>query len=88
MRLIDADALSIKHLEPGKTVTREYTTVWNYAASLVEAAPTIDAVPVVRCMDCKYGHCFDGNRWSCLWYGSLIVMKSDFCARGVRRDDE
>lgn len=44
VRLIDADALMEKY---------DKTTVWD---SWVEInwAPTIDAVPVVRCRDCKY----------------------------------
>lgn len=45
MRLIDADAL------PKYT---GYALSANEVAEAVENAPTIDAVPVVRCRECKY----------------------------------
>lgn len=45
MRLIDADAL------PKYT---GYALSADEVATAVENAPTIDAVPVVRCKDCKY----------------------------------
>lgn len=48
MRLIDADAL-----EYGSASTGEY--VFEYVPKYqIDNAPTIDAVPVVRCKDCKY----------------------------------
>ena len=56
MRLIDADALLAEYdrqheVEPGK------------ARKLIEDAPTVDAVEVVRCKDCRHisverGLCF------------------------------
>lgn len=56
-----------------------------YAIEFVKSAPTIDAVPVVRCKDCK-------------WYGEAgcaihIVddsdkpKENDFCSFGERKDD-
>lgn len=50
MRLIDADALDIER-------EVELADDWNTAheiANCVKYAPTIDAVPVVRCKDCKH----------------------------------
>ena len=54
----------------------------------VELAPTIDAVPVVRCQDCKHyerGRC-EGNHDICTeeeyWF---YVKPDDFCSRGERR---
>ena len=52
MRLIDADALKIENvdLEHGCTVV-------DYALAVIKSvaeAPTIDAVPVVRCGECKH----------------------------------
>lgn len=49
MRLVDADALPIKF--DGHTVG-----VWK---NDLEKAPTIDAVPVVRCGECKYSNPID-----------------------------
>ena len=51
MRLIDGDAL--------KKRVKESTAILSVkvlAATLVNTAPTIDAVPVVRCKGCKHFH--------------------------------
>lgn len=80
MRLIDADAL------PKYT---GYALSADEVAMAVENAPTIDAVPVVRCRDCK--HCDpEDKRCDCghaiLWQ---LPMDDDwFCADGEGRDDE
>ena len=78
MRLIDADVLLAEYDrqhegEPGK------------AQKLIEDAPTVDAVEVVRCKDCKYlmfsdfyGECGKG------YMG--IVRPDDFCSRGERKE--
>ena len=53
MRLIDVDALGVgmcsKDILPAA-----YCARWNGLIGLIEKAPTIDAVPVVRCLECKY----------------------------------
>lgn len=51
--------------------------------------PTIDAVPVVRCRECKHGHTFIIGL-SCSngpWKDSLL-SPDDFCSYGERRDDD
>ena len=45
MRLIDADKLSAR-------LSRNATPY--FTVSVIENAPTIDAVPVVRCWECKH----------------------------------
>ena len=76
-RLIDANALIAEydrvHVgEPGK------------ARKLIEDAPTVDAVEVIRCWECKYhedtyvigfDHC-------CLY--DLTMRYNDFCSYGKR----
>lgn len=83
MRLIDADAYK-KYLD-------ENWIVANYNA--IDAQPTIDAVPVVRCVDCgrwntildrtnaEYGLCQIGSQLE-------ATKNDDFCSRGERRIDE
>lgn len=53
----------------------------------VDKAPTIDAVPVVRCRECIY----------CSWQGDNLVycdnferdmMPDDFCSVGERKEDD
>lgn len=58
----------------------------------IDEQPTVDAVPVVRCKDCK--HCeYASNRipteqaWVCYKLG-IDVEQDWFCADGERKDDE
>lgn len=89
-RLIDADALQ---LEPdpwggmngvlflGRNGGKTMAMVQSALKIMIEDAPTIDAVPVVRCKDCKHYmtiHCTcDGCCISDDW----------FCADGERKDN-
>lgn len=79
MRLIDADAIAPK-LE-GK-----------FNQDYVRYAPTIDAVPVVRCKDCKhfvqsepYDPC-ECMKWTVKW-GVAYTQPDDFCSYGERRSE-
>ena len=92
MRLIDADAL-VSALNNGRLKEQTGRAVpFNagvaFALTMVEYAPTIDAVPVVRCKDCKWwtkqeksiqGRCaLTGTYPTGGWY----------CGNGERKDDE
>ena len=84
MRLIDADAL-IDSLNI-RSVT--YNCIIN---KCIEDAPTIDAVPVVRCKDCKYAHMTYGGecKYCDMWEedGEALYLDGDFfCAYGERRE--
>ena len=85
-RLIDANALIAEydrlHIgEPGK------------ARKLIADAPTVDAVPVVRCRDCKW---YQIRRWNdtkpeydCRKTHALLdVSPEDFCSYGERKDGD
>ena len=93
MRLIDADALGVgrcsKYILPVA-----YCAGWNGLIGLIEKAPTIDAVPVVRCRECKNwkpSGSKAGNSISDMEYiGGCEFTKycrreSDFCSYGERR---
>lgn len=78
MRLIDADALV------NKWKNGFYRRL---VETLMDDAPTIDAVPVVRCKDCRrlvfsdfYGECGMG------YLG--IVNPWDYCSHGRRKEAE
>lgn len=68
MRLIDADALmenyNLKDAtkygnKNEKQQEHSYDTMYMYEiADMIEDAPTIEAVPVVRCKDCMYYNLF------------------------------
>ena len=60
------------------------------ALRCIEQAPTVDAVPVVRCKDCKHydmGVCLkiysDGNMHTEAWQSR---RPEDFCSYGERKD--
>lgn len=87
-RLIDANALIVEydrvHIgEPGK------------ARKLIADAPTVDAVPVVRCRDCKhlnvlnrkelYAHCPKTNT---VFLPFDLDTREHFCSLGERKDGD
>ena len=57
-------------------------------AVAVAKCVTIDAVPVVRCLDCGHGmRCVDGYVRCSHPSGKSILMKSsDFCSYGERKE--
>lgn len=80
MRLIDADAL--KHYATGGV-----TSVGLLTLAEIDNAPTIDAVPVVRCKDCKHVDKVGNARWCGLWRGYNGMGDDGFCNYGERRND-
>lgn len=82
MRLIDADALLEQMKHRNEFVGRPSDPV-----CLVEDAPTIDAVPVVRCEDCKW-FINDHNEvdgWMTCTLLRQEVDKEWFCRDGERK---
>lgn len=77
MRLIDADELTFDRLTD--------SICQGQAEDVVAEAPTIDAVPVVRCGECKH------------WYRNkppideecdIFPNADDFCSYGEGRNDD
>lgn len=83
MRLIDADAL-IESIEQGKGKNSIYA---QFVRAYTKEAPAIDAVPVVRCKDCKWmeKNVF-GGQYCNYRYGNIRL--DDFCSCGERKDNE
>lgn len=54
MRLIDVDDLGVGRCSKD-VLPAAYCAGWNGLLGLIEKAPTVDAVPVVYCKDCKQG---------------------------------
>ena len=76
MRLIDADALIKEANEEG---------AYGYVdAKQIADAPTVAAVEVVRCRDCKH---YDG-KWLCKISGVPSRKPCDFCSHGERKDGD
>ena len=87
-RLINADrALEIVR-DQGITHPNAYHLT-NYATLILREAPTVDAVEVVRCRDCKFGD------WDSEPDDAMVCMRTkdgfwrsgnDFCSYGERKD--
>lgn len=77
MRLIDANAI---HWRPDEN--------WELSATAadIRAMPTVDAVPVVRCKDCKHLVAVNVNGKgipTCRMSG-MEVAPAEFCSRGAK----
>lgn len=86
-RLIDADALKERAIRV--STVKEHCYFKAVGTREIDKAPTIDAVPVVRCKDCKH---YEIHRpkvlENCERNGYLIPMKpDDFCSYGERKED-
>lgn len=90
VRLIDADALQRRIC--GAKCGCEYEDCGNEGDCgydhFIFHAPTIDAVPVVRCQECKYSSYDEifGNRWCNSHSGCRKVKDDDFCSYGERKE--
>ena len=85
-RLIDAEALKSYMDECSKE--SKFRVYYGYAESFIDDAPTIDAVPVVRCRECKYLFKNNGHDKSgCPIIDANIWMDDDdFCSHGERKE--
>ena len=80
MRLIDADAVKFR-VEYGYDNHGVLLVPYRDIKKSMEATKTVDAVPVVRCKDCKY----TGSDFVC-YRGVMVQHKpEDFCSYGERR---
>ena len=98
MRLIDADRLNKPIYAEEDNITgsgMSYDEICGYndgidiAWNKIDQAPTIDAVPVVRCKDCKFGD------WDSEPHDAMVCMRTkdgfwrsgnDFCSYGERKE--
>lgn len=107
-RMIDADAVYkiLESCEIRKATIGNPLTDWEYgytcgierAESEIECAPTIDAVPVIRCKDCKwwkeYCRVVDGEVSDHICSlkretdGNMHRAKADDCCSWAERKEE
>ena len=79
-----------------KTMNDEDATEWKrWSIILTERsafkfdvadAPTVDAVPVVRCRDCKHGKQMKDGYYTCFWL-TVLTGEDWYCCHGERRDE-
>lgn len=98
MRLIDAGAVYkiLESCEIRKATIGNPLTDWEYgytcgierAESEIECAPTVDAVPVIRCKDCKHWQksVINYNEYVCYW-GGYVKQEDDYCSWAERKED-
>jgi hypothetical protein len=91
VRLIDADALKASAMQVTETNEISFNNCFPYwqFSKCIEQAPTIDAVPMVRCKECEHY-----NTTGCSvgfgWCESMDRGASDdfYCANGVKMESE
>ena len=81
-----SDLIDRKHLIKNLNMfaPEHYSALIN---SLILKEPTVDAVPVIRCRDCKFLR-FTGTVWKC--QNRLVMMlcePNDYCSRGERKEE-
>lgn len=86
VRLIDADALPIKEeLKRLCEYDHEKYITARTLKFILDSAPTVEAVPVVRCRECKYYKAFTNKDWCRMW--RKTVKTDDYCSRGKKMDE-
>lgn len=88
MILIDADLAIEKcneDLDAVKDLPQRQDGILDAIMNIHEC-PTIDAVPVVRCRDCK--ECEIDDIFHDYWCNGRKVWKDHYCSFGKRRTDE
>lgn len=94
MRLIDADLLSEAIHENVPAPYDDASWAKENCLAEIDAAPTVDAVPVVRCAKCEHWVKNDDGQCVCALfdiansYGESVVTKpDDFCSYGKRKGE-
>ena len=92
MRLIDADWV-LEHIKPYELSDEDWIVTGGTAIRLIynaiDQAPTVDAVQVVRCKDCKYGEVDDADfpaQYLCKHNGADWNDENHFCSYGERKE--
>ena len=82
MRLIDADKLLTNVIAISNS---EGQVTWSAVSTMdILAAPTVDAVPVVRCRECKHKDGMPGQPNIDCWQ----MHDDDFCSYGERKEGD
>ena len=97
-RLIDANALMdafrshmVKKYDRNKCTleenckTCEPGCLWR---KIVSVTPTVDAVEVVRCKECKHRYTASSGVIFCQQHLTMSANDDDFCSYGERKDNE
>lgn len=85
MRLIDADRLISYAIA---FFTGDYANISEFAhvSHIINIAPTVDAVPVIRCRDCIFYDPENSSNWCSHPKGLCNPGESDFCSYSQRKN--
>lgn len=92
MRLIDADELRAWLVKAGRFLKlqddkRTASHAIGKIIDHVDKTPAVDAVPVVRCRECRYYAASGATTSFCIHPGGMkFTSDSDYCSRGQRRN--
>lgn len=92
MRTVDADEIrkkAVPHTRGNYGYSADIRK-WAVLVGDIDDAPTIDAVPVVRCRDCLYWQDNNGGypHEECRWGKDETPDPDDFCSCGERKDGD
>ena len=90
MRLIDADRLSEAIYDNVPAPYEDASWAKENCLAEIEAAQTVDAVPVVRCKDCVNGTVFVNKQGAeyvdCVLDDYSVRKPTDYCSYGKRKE--
>lgn len=90
MRLIDANWV-FGHLKPYEPSDEKWSVTGGTALRLihdaVNNAPTIDAVPIIRCKNCANGMESGDNKYIICCMLGVGMEFDDFCSHGERKGE-
>ena len=93
-RLIDANALkerAIRMVTVNSLGNKQHCYFKAVGTDEIDKAPTVDAVEVIRCKDCKYGEVDNADfhdQYLCHISGSDWNCGNHFCSYGERKDGD
>ena len=86
MRLIDADRLSEVIYDNVSALYEDAVCAKEDCLAEIEAAQTVDAVPVVRCRECKKHSEANGKHYCKFWRMYCLDDSDFFCKAGERKE--
>lgn len=84
VRLIDANVLAQRFSAMQECANMRDHVYLMGVLSVIDNSPTIDAVPVVRCRECKWCELLPISAYCVVW--NSITRRNGFCYRGEKMD--
>lgn len=92
MRLIDADQFEGFSTNCKGYDAKSYIAGAKAVLEVIDSAPTVDAVPAVRCGECRFYHPENGTDYRCDRpegrFSKIAENPNGFCSYGERKDGE